>query len=355
MFKESVFAVEALRNKSFSIFISTFELFHFYFFKLKWYVKTNRFVIYNSLRITMRDRKYFFLLILVLIIITISFVLISMWGYHFYYADKNDQPLARHEIKAAPHNHLNNDSLAYINSQNDYSLLENFAYATDTSGDSVLIAKILAYRRLRSEIEAILIKRHSGEERSGANRQILELEKDIEELKNKNDTIIRENERLNNLVTELLQKKEMVKDEPAEPRVSNQIEHSATKLPVLVSHLRFAAYDKNQAITNVATDAEKLIGSFQINIKPFNTNRSVNLVVIQPNGKVLTAGKSLDKTFNSQSERKPYSAVIHFDNKKDNGTRLSFSIDATNLQKGKYVMQIYHRGIMIGRLTKTLF
>ncbi|MGN6341829.1 MAG: hypothetical protein ACTHML_12740 [Ginsengibacter sp.] len=314
----------------------------------------------------MRDRKYFFLLIFVLIIITISFVLISIWGYHFYYSDRNDQPLVRHEIKAAPHTHLNNDSLAYINSQNDYSLLENFAYETDTSGDSVLIAKILAYRRLRSEIEAILIKRHSGEERSGANRQILELEKDIEELKNKNDTIIRENERLNNLVTELLHKKEVAKNEPAEPRVSNQIEHAAIKLPLLVSHLRFAAYDvdKNQAATNVATDAEKLTGSFQVNINPYNTNHSVYVVVVQPNGKVLTAGKSLNKTFNSQSGKKLYSAVIHFDNKsavihfdnkKDNGARLSFSIDVTNLQKGKYVMQIYHQGVMIGRLTKTLF
>lgn len=305
----------------------------------------------------MRDRKYFFLLMLALIIITISFVLISIWGYHFYYSDKNDQPLVRHEIKSAPHTHLNNDSLGNINSQNEYSLLENFAYETDTSGDSVLISKILAYRRLRSEIEAILIKRHSGEERSGANRQILKLEKDIEELKNKNDTIIRENERLNNLVTELLDKKEVAKDEPAEPRVSNQIEHAAIRLPVLVSHLRFAAYDvdKNKAATNVATDAERLTGSFQLNIKPYNTNHSVYVVVIQPNGKVLNAGKSQNKTFNSQSGRKPYSAVIHFDNKKDNGTRLSFLIDVTNLQKGKYVMQIYHQGVMIGRLTKTLF
>jgi len=305
----------------------------------------------------MRDRKYFFLLILVLIIITISFVLISIWGYHFYYSDKNDQPLVRHEIKAAPQNHLNNDSLGNINSQNEYSLLENFAYETDTSGDSVLISKILAYRRLRSEIEAILIKKHSDKEMADPSQQILELEKDIEELKNKNDTIIRENERLNKLVTELLHKKEVAKDEPAEPRVSNQIEHAAIRLPVLVSHLRFAAYDvnKSQAVTNLATDAERLTGSFQMNIKPYNTNHSVYVVVIQPNGKVLNAGKSQNKTFNSQSGKKLYSAVIHFDNKKDNGTRLSFSIDVTNLQKGKYVMQIYHQGVMIGRLTKTLF
>jgi len=333
------------------------NFFHFIFFKRKRYVKTNRFVIYNSLLSTMRDRKYFFLLILVLIIITISFVLIAMWGYHFYYSGKNDQPPVSAEIKSAPHNHLNNDSLAYINSQNEFSLLENFADETDASGDSVLIAKILAYRRLRSEIEAILIKRHSGEEMSGANRRILELEKDIEELKNKNDTIIRENERLNNLVTELFHKKDVAKDGPGAPRVSNQIGPTAIKLPLLVSHLRFAAYDvnKNQAATNVATDAERLTGSFQVNIKPYNRSNSIYVVVIQPNGEVLSASGSHKKAFITQSGKKLYSAVIHFDNKKDNGTRLSFSISVSNLQKGKYVMQVYHQGLMIGRLTRTLF
>jgi len=306
----------------------------------------------------MRDRKYFFLLILVLIIITVSFVLISMWGYHFYYSGKNDKPLVRDEIKAMTHKNVINDSLKYdISSLNEYSLPDNSDFETDSSGDSILIAKVLEYRTLRSEIAEILRKKHSEKGMSQASQQILDLQKDVEELKNKNDTIIQENERLNNLVTELLNKKEAMKSGPDAPSVSKKIEHSTNKLPVLVSHLRFAAYDadKKHAVTNVTTDAERLTGSFQVNIKPYNSNNSIYVVVIQPNGKVLSAFGSTKRTFISQGEKKLYSAVIHFDNKKDNGSRVSFSIDIPNLQKGKYVMQVYHQGLMIGRLTRTLF
>jgi len=306
----------------------------------------------------MRDRKYFFLLILVLIIITVSFVLVSMWGFYFYYSDKNDPPVVRREIKAAPHKNAVNDSLKYdISSLNEYSLSDNSDFETDTPGDSILIAKILEYRTLRSEIEEILRKKRSEKGMSQASQQILELQKNVEELKNKNDTIIQENERLKNLVTELLNKKEAMKSGPDAPSVSKKIEQSTNKLPVLVSHLRFAAYDvdKKQVVTNVATDAERLTGSFEVNIMPYNTNNSIYVVVIQPNGRVLQASGSQKKTFISESGKKLYSAVIHFDNKKDNGLRVSFSIDVPNLQKGKYVMQVYHQGLMIGRLTRTLF
>jgi hypothetical protein len=77
-----------------------------------------------------------------------------MWGFYFYYSDKHDQPVVRREIKAAPHKNVVNDSLKYdISSLNEYSLSDNSDFETDTPGDSILIAKILEYRTLKSEIE----------------------------------------------------------------------------------------------------------------------------------------------------------------------------------------------------------
>jgi hypothetical protein len=94
-----------------------------------------------------------------------------------------------------------------------------------------------------------------------------------------------------------------MKSGPDAPSVSKKIEQSTNKLPVLVSHLRFAAYDvdKKQVVTNVATDAERLTGSFQVNIKPYNTNNSIYVVVIPPNGRVLPASGSQKKTFRKRN------------------------------------------------------
>ncbi len=47
----------------------------------------------------MRDSKSLFLLVFALILITISFVLISIWGYRFYYQDKKEKPAEQIENK----------------------------------------------------------------------------------------------------------------------------------------------------------------------------------------------------------------------------------------------------------------
>lgn len=285
--------------------------------------------------------------------VTISFVLISIWGYHFYYAGKNKQAVPKGEPPA-----LKTEKFSIPDSA--LSIVKDFNREEKDENDSIeipvdteLASRIVEFNRLKNEIAEILRKRSSTNEISEANEKISQLQESVEALKNKNDTIIRENERLTQMIKNLAEKK---KSETITTK-SKSIARSTSSLPVLVSHLRFLAYSLNneKKETNIASKTERLYGSFQVNIKSFNTNNSIYVVVIQPNGTTLLNSAAVSNTFETHDGKKVYSALIRFDNKKDNGFRLGFSIDSPNFQRGKYTMQIYHQGLMIGRLTRTLF
>lgn len=307
----------------------------------------------------MRDRKSLYLLIFALLIIAISFVLISIWGYHFYYGNVSKPiPLkAQQEAIKSQKAEVKDSAQSLINSFNRQMEYENDSLATDSSVDKELAFKIIEFNRLKNEISEILRKKSSAREMSEASEKISQLQQSIEELKNKNDTIISENERLNQMVKVLMEEKKIAPTPKKNSTSPKRLSNSAYTLPVLVSHLRFLAYSLSdeKAETNIAAKTERINGSFQVNIKPFNTNTSIYVVVIQPGGKTLLNSSGLSKTFDGPNGKKTYSALVRFDNKKDNGMRLGFSIDSHNFQKGKYVMQVYHQGVMIGRLTRNLF
>ena len=305
----------------------------------------------------MRDRKSLFLLIIALIIVTISFVLITIWGYHFYYSKSNKpspKKLAKKVIAIQQAN--KEDSIQSL--VNSFRIqVEDDSVFTDSSVDKELASKIIEFNKLKNEITEILRKKSSAGEMSEANAKISQLQQRVEELEDKNDTIIMENERLHQMVKLLMDKKEIAVSPKKSRNGQNRLSNSANTFPVLVAHLRFEAYtlSDGRKQTNIAAKAERMYGSFQMNIKPFNTITSIYVVVVQPNGKTLLNSANESKMFETENGKKVYSALILFDNKKDNGSRLGFSIDSHNFQKGKYAMEIYHRGVMIGRLTRTLF
>ncbi len=158
----------------------------------------------------MRDRKSLFLLILALVIATVAFVLISIWGYHFYYAGKNNLSFQRSENqKNMIQKQVQKDSLQLlVKSFNPEMENDIDSMLFDSSVDKNLASKIIEYQKLRNEIAEILRKKSSGKELALATEKISQLQQSIEDLKNKNDTIIRENERLNQMVKELMDKNE---------------------------------------------------------------------------------------------------------------------------------------------------
>jgi hypothetical protein len=189
---------------------------------------------------------------------------------------------------------------------------------------------------------------------SEASEKIGQLQKSVDELRSKNDEVARENMRLNKVL------KQLIKANKSPQRKIKTVEkvNYTGPLSVLVSHLSFKGVtesDNNERETNIAAQTVKLTGSFLLSAKPTNTSTSIYVVIVKPDGNTLLNSSWQSGTFETSSGRQTYSALIHFDNVKDNNNRLQFTIDARNFQKGKYAMQIYHDGIMIGRLVKTFY
>ena len=310
----------------------------------------------------MKDRKSLYLLIFALTVVTISFILISIWGYHYYFDSMKPQPISQIIPKDSSivHKTSMKDSLqTLLNTTVEQLGVENDSTVYDSSVDKTLALKLIEFNRLKNEIAEILRNKSSSQDMSNAGQKIVQLQQNVDELRDKNNEVAAENERLNNMVKQLIAKKSTTPGKANTSRPSKtHLASSAYTLPLLVSHLRFVAMtvtDDNQAITNLAANTERLSGAFEINVKPGNTTTEIYVVVEQPNGKTLFNSAWQSGNFETKTGRKVYSALLHFDNIKDNGKRLSFSIDSHNFQKGKYVMQVYHQGIMIGKLTRTLF
>lgn len=308
----------------------------------------------------MRDSKSLFLLVFALVLITISFVLISIWGYHFYFQSKDVKPPVEKNSLIAQ-KIFTRDSLQNLldSTIEQLGTHQNITFNNGADSlDDTLKAKLLEYNRLKEEINEIIKNKTSPKDMSAASDKMGELQESINDLRNQNNQVAEENAKLNKMVHQLLQQnRHKVKSSDKSGNAQNTDSEPVVTLPLLVSHLKFSAIgisgDYVQP-TNQASQVVRLEGSFQININSDKNNSpDIYIVIMQPNGKVLLNSAWESGTFETSSERKVYSVLLHFENK-DNNNRLHFSITSQRFQKGVYAMEIYHNGIMIGRLTKRL-
>jgi hypothetical protein len=301
----------------------------------------------------MKDRKSLYLLIFALTVVTVAFILVSIWGYNYYFQPKAKNTLTQsnQQIPFTEKTSMR-DSLQTLLATTVGQLDAADSTLYDSSVDKTLVLKLIEFNKLKNEIAEILKNKTSSKDMSVASEKIGELQQSIEELRNKNNEVAEENARLNKMLHQLVENKKS-RSSSFKRKTSY-----ASSLPLLVSHLRFTGItikELNERATNIAAQTQKLTGSFQINTKPSNSNTSIYVIIVQPNGKTLLNSSWQSGTFETSSGRKVYSAVLHFDNEKDNKNRLQFSIDSHNFQKGTYAMQIYHQGTMIGRLERTLY
>ena len=307
----------------------------------------------------MRDPKSLFILIVALSLVLISFVLISIWGYHFYFAPK-ENTTSQSLSKAAPpvQKNDNRDSLQRLldSAIQKLKIQQNSpAYDSTDTLDKSLESKLLEYNKLKEEIAGILKNKSSSpKEMSDAGEKIIQLQQSIDELKNQNDAVAKENARLNKMLKQFIIENNG-KNSSINTASKNAHTDNAASPSVLVSHLKFFAVDANKRLTKLASNASIWEGSFEINVNvEKNNSQDIYVEILQPNGKVLLNSAWESGTFEVDSKSKIYSAVLHFDINKDNHRRLYFSIGARSFQKGSYTMLVFHDGVLIGRMERSL-
>lgn len=311
----------------------------------------------------MRDPKSFFLLVGALLLITISFIIVSIWGYHFYVQDQDSKPVARQLEQTFPTGGRNDnrDSLELVldsvlgNASKGY---DSLASSYDNALNQALLSKASEYRDIKRDIIEILNEKAVLKDTSAPDERIRLLQRDVEILRGTNIELKSENDSLRTMLGELtLLKNEDSKTSDNEITQKRQ-QKSTNSLPLLVSHLNFTAISadgSHKIVTTLASQTNEFSGSFELNIQSTETGSSkIFIVILAPDGRVLPNEVGKLGIFYSPTGNKSYSTALLFDALKDNHRTLQFSIPASSVQKGKYTMQIYHGGLLIGKLNKML-
>jgi regulator of replication initiation timing len=310
----------------------------------------------------MKDTKSLLLLLVSLLLVLVSFVLIWTWGYSYYSKNGNEKtntvrPQAQSEAIA---NTLR-DSLqkVYDATLQDLDVQLNTTLTHTDSLQNELDAKLAEFYRLRTEITAILKNRTVNNNFAVAKQKIGELQTKVDGLKEKNQVVDSENRKLNAVLNEM-SNAEKASDKQVNMVTSVKNGNTDEENPVLsafiASDLRLAAVINADESENTVVDkADKINGAFTVmNLNSQLTSAEMMVVVIKPDGKVLKGSGWDSGTFNTPEGKKIYSYKFSFAYSRGEAKRLAFSLGGGNFTKGSYTMQVYHNGLMIGKLVKTL-
>ena len=312
----------------------------------------------------MRDTKSLLLLIVSSLLLVVSCILLWTWGYRVYQISKTE----KNGVAPAGKRPANPALLKLDSSQNfsanNINLIEKNYDSVWGNADSLKIQlgiKLNEFNKLRNEISEILKKPGNSASLGVARQKIGELQQIVEELRSRNKDVENENKRLNEVLAQLSDymkspvpnAKRVAFEEKPLPVTTNDLTAGFT-----ASELKLSAIMHNEdkeEETLQAQQTEKLVGSFIVKNNGNPTNSSeMMIVVIQPDGQVLKTSAWESGTFNSEDGKKIYSYKMRFEITKGETRRLLFTLSTDKYQKGNYTMQIYHNGMLIGKMFKTL-
>lgn len=304
----------------------------------------------------MRDTKSLLLLLVSLLLIVVSFVLIWTWGYNFYTRNDTNKPAV---VMAAPDSAAIaakvSDSLqrVYDAALKELDIRLDSTLSNSDSLSNQLDAKLAEFYRLRAEIANLLKSRNNNF--VSAQQKIGELKTKVNDLNEKNQVVDKENRNLQAVMNDMAKT-----DKPASKNPANITAEKITPpaSAFIASELRLAAINNSgdtETETSSAEKTDKFTGAFTVvNFNSQYTNAEMMVVVLKPDGKPLKGSGWDSGTFNTPEGKKIYSYKFNFTSTRGEPRRLAFSIKGSPVNKGNYIMEVYHNGIVIGRIVKTL-
>lgn len=311
----------------------------------------------------MRDTKSSSLIVLSLLLLSLSLILICIWGYNIYTgAQKQKIELLKNKLSsnASPSNNTRDSLLKIYTATIDK--LDSRIDSTKISADSLLgnvDNKLIEINKLKEEISIILKNKNSIADLGTAREKIDELQVKVAQLQNRNVNIEKENKRLKALLQQLITDKNGIgqaSNRPVADKTANDKTNlSPTFFTADIRLTAFAVKDDNEEESLQGEEVEKLNGSFIIKSSGYQNNAAdIIVVILQPNGKVLQNSVWDSGTFDTNEGKKVYSLKIHVDNIKGEEKQLQFSLSTDKFQKGNYIVQVYHNGSVIGKMVKFL-
>lgn len=257
-----------------------------------------------------------------------------------------------------------NDSLVKMYASTISELDKNFdaAWNNTDSLKTNLDIKLEEFHNLKNEIIAVLKERGPNGDLGNERQKIVELQQRIATLHYTNMDVEKENKRLTALLTRLTDyDKKTVQQNAVVGDVPNRTAYSKVTGNgdiFLLNDLRLSAIqieNEREQETSKADQTERLSGSFKIKNRNIQTsNAEIILVVVQPDGKVAQNSTWDAGTFETAEGKKIYSGKLSVEYNKGELKHLVFSLTAEKYQHGDYTLKVYHKGILIGEIKKTL-
>jgi hypothetical protein len=291
--------------------------------------------------------------------------LVVTWTYHL--VDKSGYSKQRREVFIK-----DSSAIAQAVSDSLQKLYNSTISSLDVKLDSVksnanllqgeLGSRIIEINKLKSEIGNILKRTDlSKQDLLKARTLTAELKTRIDELQNQNRTIEEEKRQissefdaLNTQVTALNQTNSGLDQE--NKKLNEKLVDAGT---FVASEMRLSAIQTkaNKEIEAVqAKRAEKFVISFllQNNVNNYE-NSEIFVVLTDPNDQVIEFSAWDTGLFDTKTDgRKKYSRKIRFAYNKGESHEIIFSMNAPEYVRGKYQLQVYHNGTLIGKTSKIL-
>ncbi len=315
----------------------------------------------------MKETRISLLLLLSMSLLLLAFVILFIWGFIYYRKAVNAVPAAAVVLV--------NDSAGIVDKTRDSmqrvftATINKINAALDSTRlntDSVQVnmdARLKEFYTLKTEIDRLYDTRLTPDQVILAREKLGNLQKRLEDWRTKYAEVAEENKRLSRLLVQMSQTvktadRASINRPAADPgRVLPQQVNNATNLQQLsVTDLQLKALteDRSQE-TYQALQTGQFQGSFIIKANGTSVLYDEIFVVLQqPDGRVLTQSAWDSGSFETRDGRKIYSYKLRFDYQQGENKRLNFSIEADQYQKGTYTMQVYHKGILLARTTKSL-
>lgn len=307
----------------------------------------------------MRDTKSLSLLLLSSVLFLLSIILLCTWGYQYYHQIQDDKTkVAKVAPSAVPDG--TRDSLLKIYQVTlnglDNRLDTAWYYADSLKGNLDLNLK--EFYRLRDEIATILqAKAPNTTDLETARKKIVELQQKVTQLRYRNNDVETENAKLKALLEQMTKETQGIEDNSRLIEKENKALTAKVNAMASISavNLHLAALANNdQQETNDAKQTEKLVGTFTVKSN-MNSKCDIVVVVMQPDGQVLQKSAWESGSFETaEGNKKIYSCKLRCETSKGEPKQLNFSLTADKYLKGNYIMQVYHNGVLIGKVNKAL-
>ena len=310
----------------------------------------------------MRDTKSNLLLIVSFMLLSLSLVLLSIWGYQFINSSQKENSTANKRMQSTTVNSgCTPDSMLKIYTSTIKNLdarIDSVKVSTDSlTGNAD--KQLNEINTIKSEVDSFLKIKNSKYTFTTESKKIQELQSKIVQLQNQNIDIEKENKRLKAALLYADQEK----------GVQNQHVNSlsgTTKPPVIKTTLNQAYVVKDILITALhikdnkeletfkAAETEKLSGSFIIKSSIIRKNVNIFISVLRPNEKAGENSAWNVGSFYTPEGLKFYTNKIPASLDKDEEKQLHFSLIGANFKKGVYTVLIYSNGLIIGKTVKSL-